>query len=132
MGRGFSRRDVNAAAGIVAVLQLAVAAAGGAGLWLAAGPWVAVSFIAGSGCALAGTAAYALCVAASRRRDERGVLRAHIVAQAAKVAVAVTLLIVGLNSHWQFAAAAYVAGFAAGVLVYPFALLLVNRKTDRN
>lgn len=116
----------------MAALQLAVAAAGGAGLWLAASRWVAASFIAGGGCALAGTAAYALSVAVILRRDPRRVLRAHIVAQAAKVAVAVTLLIVGLNSRWQFTAAAYVAGFAAGVLVYPFALLLVNRKTDRN
>jgi F0F1-type ATP synthase assembly protein I len=123
---------VNAAAGLVAALQLAVAAVGGAGVWFAASRWVALSFVAGSGCALAGTAAYALCVAASLRGDERRVTRAHIVAEAAKVAVTVTLLIVGLNSHLQFSAAAYVAGFAAGVLVYPFALLLVNRKTDRN
>jgi F0F1-type ATP synthase assembly protein I len=123
---------VNAAAGIVAALQLGVVAVGGAGLWLAASRWVAVSFIAGGGCALAGTVAYALCVAAIARGDPRRALRAHLVAQAAKVAVAVTLLIAGLNSHWQFAAAAYVAGFAAGLLVFPFALLLVNRKMDRN
>ena len=123
---------MNAAAGIVAALQIGVVAAGGAGLWLAASRWIAVSFVAGGACALAGTAAYAFCVAAITRGDQRHVLRAHLIAQAAKVAVAVTLLIVGLSSHWQFHAASYVAGFAVGVLVYPFALLLVNRKTDRN
>jgi hypothetical protein len=123
---------VYAAVGIVAALQAGVLAAGGAGLWLVEGRWMAVSFIVGGGCALAGTAAYALCVAAVLRADPRRVLRAHLVAQAAKLAVAVTLLIVGLGSRWQFAAAAYVAGFAAGVLVYPFALLLVNRNVDRN
>ena len=114
----------------MAALQLGVAAAGGAGLWLAANRWVAVSFIAGASCALAGTAAYALCVAASGHAHARRVLRAHVIAEAAKWAVTVTLLVVGLGSRWQFAAAAYVAGLAAGVLVYPFALLLVNRKTD--
>lgn len=121
-----------AAAGIVAALQVGIAAAGGAGLWFAVSRWIAVSFIAGGGCALAGTAAYALCIAVLLRHGTQHVLRAHIVAQAAKIAVTVTLLIAGLSSRWQFDAAAYVAGFAAGVLVYPFALLLVNRKTDRN
>lgn len=123
---------MNAAAGIVAALQIGVVAAGGAGLWPAAGRWIAVSFIAGGVCTLAGTAAYALCVAAILRSDSRRVLRAHVVAQAAKIAVTVTLLIVGLSAQGRFNAAAYVAGFVAGVLVYPFALLLVNRKTDRN
>ena len=116
----------------MAALQAGVIAAGGAGLWLAASRWVAVSFIAGGSCALAGTAAYALCWALSRRQDAQRVLHAHLIAQAAKVAVAVTLLIVGLNSPWELAAAPCVAGFVAGLLVYPFALLLVNRKTDRN
>jgi F0F1-type ATP synthase assembly protein I len=121
---------VGAAAGIVAALQVLAAAAGGAGLWLAATRWMAVSFIAGASCALAGTAAYALGVAAGLHADAGRVLRAHVIAEAAKWAVTVTLLVVGLGSRWQFDAAAYVAGFAAGVLVYPFALLLVNRKTD--
>jgi F0F1-type ATP synthase assembly protein I len=119
---------VNAAAGIVAALQIGIAVAGGAGLWLAANRWIAVSFIAGSGCALASTAAYALCVAAIARGSPGRVLRANLVAQAVKVAVALTLLIVGLGSHWHFDAAAYVAGFSAGLLVYPFALLLVKQK----
>ena len=123
---------MGAAAGIVVALQFGIAAAGGAGLWLAASGWNALSFIAGAGCAIAGTAAYALCVAAILRCDGRRVLRAHLVAQIAKVTVALTLLITGLSSAWQFAAAAYVAGFSAGLLVYPFALLLVNRKMDRN
>lgn len=123
---------MNAAAGIVAALQAVIVAAGGAGLWLAAGRWVAVSFIAGGSCALAGTAAYALCLALNRRHEAHRVLRAHLIAQAAKLAVGVTLLIAGLNSRWEPVAASYVAGFIAAVLAYPFALLLVNRKTDRN
>lgn len=120
------------ATGIVAALQAGVVAAAGLGFWLTAGRWEAASFVAGGSCALAGTAAYALCLAVSRPRDAQRMLRAHLIAQAAKVAVAVTLLIVGLNSRWGLAAAPYVAGFIAGALVYPFALLLVNRKTDRN
>lgn len=116
----------------MAALQLGMLAAGGAGLWLAAERWTAVSFVVGGACALAGTAAYALCVAASSGRDARRALRGHVIAQAAKIAVAVTLLILGLNSDWHFTAAAYVAGFAAGVLVYPFALLLVNSNLDSN
>ncbi len=99
---------------------------------MAASGWSALSFIAGGACALAGTAAYALCLAVNRRADAGRVLRAHLVAQAAKVAVAVTLVIAGLNSDWDFAAGPLVAGFIAAVLVYPFALLLVNTKTDRN
>ena len=116
----------------MAALQLGVAAAGGAGLWLAATRWIAVSFIAGGACALAGTAAYALCVALMLWRDARRVVRAHVTGEAVKVAVTVALLIVGLRARWQFDSAAFVAGFAAGVLVYPFALLLVNTETDRN
>lgn len=109
-------------------MQALVLAVGGAGFGIAAGGWSAISFVAGGSCVLAGTGAYGLCLALNRRRDARRVLRMHFIAQAAKVAVAVTLLIAGLNSRWAFAAGPYVAGFAAGLLVYPFALLLVNTK----
>lgn len=123
---------MSAAVGLVAVLQAGIVAAGSAVLWLAASGWAGLSFIAGGACAVAGTAAYGLCLAVNRRTDAGPVLRAHVLAQTAKVAVAATLLIAGLNSKWEFAAGAYVAGFIAAVLAYPFALLLVNTKTDRN
>ena len=121
---------MNAAVAVVAALQSGLGVAGGAIVWLASERWTAISFAAGCCCALAGTLAYGLCVAAAGRRGGSGVTRAHMLAELAKVAVSVTLLIAGLDA--QFAAAAYVAGFGAGVLVYPLALLLVNRNMDSN
>ena len=130
MGRDATTTGVNAAAAVVAALQAGLGVAGGAIAWLAWERWDAMSFAAGAGCALAGTVAYALCAAAASRGKGGRIVRAHLLAELAKVAVSVTLLVAGLAG--QFTAAFYVAGFGAGVLVYPLALLLVNRKMDSN
>lgn len=82
----------------------------------------------GGACALAGTAAYAIGLALMRSRGAVGLLRTHVIAQAAKVTVAVTLLILGLNSRAGMTPGLFIGGFCLGALAYPFALLLLNRK----
>lgn len=123
---------MNGGATIVAAIQSGIIALGAAVVALAADGWTAVSFIAGGLCALTGTVVSGMCLVLLKQDSAHRILRAQLVAQAAKIAVALTLLIAALNSEREFAAGMLVAGFAGAVLAYPFALLLLNTKTDRN
>lgn len=117
---------------VVVALQTAVLAVAGALVALMASRTAMMSFIAGGGCALAGTAASGLCLALMKHKTATQALRAQLIAQAVKIAVALTLLIAALDALHEWSAGLMVAGFASALLAYPFALLLVNTKTDRN
>jgi hypothetical protein len=116
----------------VAALQATAAVLGGTAISASAGRDAGMSFAVGSGCALAATGVAGLCLALLRQDTASGVLRAQLIAQAARIAVALTLLLLALGAPRGWTAGLMVTGFAAAWLVYPFAMLLVNTKTDRN
>lgn len=123
---------LSSGAALVAAAQAGVAALVTAIAAIVAGESAALPVAAGGVCALGGTVVAGLCLRWLPQRGAAQVLRAQIVAQAAKAAVALTLLIAALNAVEAAAAGLLVAGFASAVLAYPFALLMVNTKTDRN
>lgn len=117
---------------VVVALQAMVLIVAGVMIALMASRAAVPSFMVGGGCALAGTATSGVCLALMQQDTATQALRAQLIAQAAKIAVALTLLIAALDALHEWSAGLMVAGFASAVLAYPFALLLVNTKTDRN
>jgi F0F1-type ATP synthase assembly protein I len=117
---------------VVVALQAAVLIVAGMMIALTASRAAMLSFMAGGGCALAGTAASGMCLALMQQNTATQALRAQLIAQAVKIAVALTLLIAALDALHEWSAGLMVAGFASALLAYPFALLLVNTKKDRN
>ena len=59
-------------------------------------------------------------------------MRRHLIGEAAKVAVSVSLLIAALRSAAASDALPCIAGFGVAVMAYPLALLLVNGNTERH
>ncbi|MFN7086455.1 MAG: hypothetical protein ACK4N4_07495 [Burkholderiales bacterium] len=106
-----------------AALTVAIAAVAGLFAGLAAGAAAAL----GGATGVAGTLAYGLCWALLAGGRARATLRPHLAAEAGKVGVIVTLLPLALG--WVAEPGAFVAGFAASLMAYPFALLLDHKKT---
>ena len=91
---------------------------------------MAAAAFTGGGAAVAGTAAYALCIAMPSGQRSSQIMRRHLIGEAAKVVVSLSLLIAALRSASD--ALPCTAGFVVAVMAYPLALLLVNGNTERH
>lgn len=109
---------------LVAVLQVLLAAIAGAVAWAGFGIEAGQAAVAGSGCALAGTLAYAAAQKLVPGRSASRLLWGHLTGEVLKVAVALGLLFRGLSADPGFAAGPFLAGFIAALLAFPLALPL--------
>jgi len=115
--------------GLVAALQAGTMAVLGVVAGVLGGTSVALSLVAGGACGLAGTLVYGGCLRLlTPPHEPLRLVRAHLFAQIAKMAVILALLALGLSMAPLIAPAFMIVGFAAALMVFPFALLLHGKK----
>lgn len=101
--------------------------------WTLEGWGVAVAAVTGGASAIAGTAAYGLCLACLPSSHGAKILRRHLLGEAAKVVVSVSLLLSALGAARDGETLSCITGFGTALLAYPLAMLLVkNGNTERH
>ena len=98
--------------------------------WALEGRGVAAA-VTGGAAAIAGTVAYGICIVVFPARRGAQILRRHLLGEAAKIVVSISLLLPALGAS-DGETLSCIAGFSVALLAYPLAMLLVNGNTERH